>query len=140
MKRILSLFLIAVLLLLSTAPAYAAMPETATPYYTNTSQAGVSFVADETGSASWTIICTGKSSCTGIDAVTYLERELAGTWVRVFIGNGNDEFTYSTTDSWMVQTYDFTLRNHGTYRAVVVFTVHGTVEDEELTFWNSRTY
>ena len=141
MKKLTSLILVAILLITTAAPAYAAIPEISVPFYANTSQAGVTFSIREDGSASWTITCLGKSNCTGIDAVTYLERQLFGdTWTRVFIGNGNDEFTYSTTASRMVQTYNLTLLNHDTYRAVVVFTVYGTEETETLTYYTTRTF
>lgn len=140
MKKLTSLILVAILLITTAAPAYAAAPETVVPFYANTSQASITFVIDENGAASWTISCIGKSNCTGIDAVTYLERSFAGTWIRVFIGNGNDEFTYSTSESRMVQTYELQLRNHDTYRAVVVFTVYGTEETETFTYHATRTF
>lgn len=140
MKKLASLILVAVLLIATAAPAYAAVPETAVPFYANTSQAGVTFTISADGSASWTIMCIGKSSCIGIDAVTYLERQVGSSWERVDLGNANDEYTYSTTASRFAQNNKFTLTTPGTYRAVVVFTVYGTTEDEVLTYWNSRTF
>lgn len=140
MKKVTSLILIVVLLLTTAAPAYAALPETAVPYYANTSQASVSLVIDENGSASWTIMCIGKSSCVGIDSVTYLERQIDDYWVLVDISNMTDEYTYSTSAARMVQTYDEELGIHGTYRAVVIFTVYGSSEDETITLWSTRTY
>ena len=140
MKKLTSLILVAILLIATAAPAYAAVPETVMPCYANTSQASVSLVISDDGTVSWTIMCIGESNCTGIDSVTYLERKIAGTWARVFIGNGDDEFTYSTTASRMVQHYDFTLRNHGTYRAVVEFTVYGTEETETIILYNEHDF
>lgn len=140
MKRITAIILTLVLLFATAIPSLAAVPEVAVPYYANTSQAGVTFVIDETGSASWMITCLGKSSCTGIYAVTYLEYQVGNSWVRVDLGNANDQYTYSTTASRMVKSYDVTLTTPGTYRAVVVFTVYGTQEDETLTYWNRHDF
>ena len=127
MKKLTSLLLTLMLLLIAVLPVQAALPETAVPYYANTSQAGVTFVISEDGSASWTITCIGKSSATGIDAVTYLERQVGGNWVRVDLDVANDEYTYSTTASRFAKNHKHTLTEAGTYRAVVVFTVYGYV-------------
>ena len=140
MKKFTALILATILLFATTATTYAALPETAVPYYANTSQASIPLVISENGEASWTIMCIGKSSCTGIDAVTYLERQVGSSWVRVDLGNLNDEYTYSTTSSYILQNYKFTLTAHGTYRAVVVFTVYGTVEDETITLRNEHDF
>lgn len=140
MKRITAILLTIVLLLATAVPTFAAVPEVAVPYYANTSQAQINFVISDNGEASWTIICIGKSSCTGIDAVTYLEYQVGNSWIRVDLGNANDEYTYSTTASRFYQSNKITLTTPGTYRAVVVFTVYGTQEDETLTYWNPHDF
>ena len=140
MKKLVTLLLAALLLLANAVPAYAAVPETAVPFYANTSQASVSFVIQENGHATWSIYCIGKTSCTGIDAVTYLERQVGNDWVRVDLENADDEYTYSTTVRRMAKTYEATLSISGTYRAVVEFTVYGTNEDETITLWNEHDY
>ena len=140
MKKITAIILTLALLFVTAVPALAAVPEVAVPYYANTSQASVSFVISDDGEASWTIMCIGKSSCTGIDAVTYLEYQVGSSWVRVDLGNESDEYTYSTTASRFVQNNKLTLTTPGTYRAVVVFTVYGTVEDETLTYLNTHSF
>ena len=140
MKKFTALILAAIFLFAAATPVSAAVPEIAVPFYANTSQAGVVFTINAEGSASWTITCLGKSSCTGIDAVTYLERQVGNTWVRVDLGNTNNEYTYSTTASRMTKTYVLTLDTHGTYRATVIFTVYGTVEDETLSYSTERTF
>lgn len=140
MKKLVTLLLAALLLLANTVPAYAAAPETAVPFYANTSQASVSFVINDAGEASWTIMCIGKSTCTGIDAVTYLERKVGNSWVRVDLENADDEYTYSTTAGRFAQNNKHTFTAYGTYRAVVEFTVYGTYEDETITLWNEHDY
>ena len=140
MKKLTSLLLAVMLLLTAALPVQAALPETAVPYYANTSQASVSFVIEEDGSASWTIMCTCKSSATGIYAVTYLERQVGNNWVRVDLDVPNDQYTYSTTSKIFAQNNKHTFTEAGTYRAVVVFTVYGTTENETLTFWNTHNF
>lgn len=140
MKRITAILLTIVLLLATAVPAFAAVPEVAVPYYANTSQANVSFVISDNGEASWTIMCIGKSSCTGIDAITYLEYQVGSSWMRVDIGTVNEEYTYSTTASRFVQNNKTTLLTPGTYRAVVEFTVYGTQETETITLWNLHDF
>lgn len=140
MKKTMALILVAVLLLTTAAPARAALPETAVPYYANTSQATVSFVIEDDGTASWTIMCIGKSNCTGIDAETHLERKVGISWVRIGLGNGVDQYTYSTTESRFIQNNTHTITRTGTYRAVVVFTVYGTTENETITLRNEHDF
>ena len=140
MKRITAIILTLVLLFATAIPSLAAVPEVAVPYYANTSHASVSFVIEDNGAASWTITCLGKSSCTGIYAVTYLERQVGSSWVRVDLGNANDEYTYNTTASRIAQNNKTTLTTPGTYRAVVVFTVYGTQENETITLWNEHDF
>jgi hypothetical protein len=140
MKRITAIILTLVLLFATAVPSLAAVPEVAVPYYANTSQAGVTFVIDNNGEASWTITCLGKSSCTGIDAVTYLEYQVGSSWVRVDLGNTNDEYTYSTTATRIAKNNKITLTTPGTYRAVVIFTVYGTQQDETITAINEHDF
>ena len=140
MKKITAILLTLALLFVTAVPALAAVPEVAVPYYANTSQAGVTFVINDAGSASWTIMCLGKSSCVGIDAVTYLEYQVGNSWVRVDLENENDEYAYSTTASRIVHTNEATLTTPGTYRAVVVFTVYGTQQDETITAINEHDF
>lgn len=140
MKRILSLILAVIFFMGVNIPTYAAMPETITPLWANTSQAQVTFVIRDNGEASWTIICDGKSSCTGIDAITYIERKIGTFWVKIDLGVPNNEYRYSTTNSYLVQNHETTITSPGTYRAVVIFTVYGTVEDEAFTLRNEHGY
>lgn len=140
MKKITSLLLALVLLVASAAPVAAAQPETALPSYINTSQASVSFVIGEDGSASWTILCIGNSNATAIDAVTRLERKVGVNWVLVDVGTESGYYTYSLPCSRMGRTYEYTFTEYGTYRAVAVFTVYGTSGKETITLWNEHDY
>ena len=141
MKRLTSLVLSLVLLLTVVTPAFATQPETTvSPRYINTSQAGISLVITEDGLAEWTIICLGEPNCTGIDAVTYLERKMGTVWVRMSIDYPITDYHYSVTGRNLYATYQRQLTYAGEYRAWVEFTVHGTNGDEELTFWDYRVF
>lgn len=141
MKRLTSLILSLVLLLTIATPALAAQPETTvSPRYINTSQAGVSLAITDDGVASWTIMCFGEPNCTGIDAVTYLERKMGTVWIKMSIDYPITDYHYSVTGRNLAATYEMQLTYAGDYRAVVEFTVHGTGGDEELKFWSHRYY
>ena len=140
MKQATALVLTVILLLMSVVPAYAALPETATPYYANALQARVSCAISEDGEVNWTIICTGKASCTGISAVTYLEFQVGNSWVRIALDDGSTQYTYSTNGSYLIQNCSSTITGYGVYRAVVVFTVYGTAENETITLWNEQRF
>ena len=141
MKRLTSLVLSLVLLLTIVTPAFAAQPETTvSPRYINTSQAGISLVILEDGLAEWSIMCFGEPNCTGIDAVTYLERKMGSLWIKMSIDYPITDYHYSVTGRNMYAVYQMQLTYAGEYRAVVEFTVHGTNGDEELKFWSYRVY
>ena len=141
MKRLTSLILSLVLLLTIATPAFAVQTETTvSPRYANTSQAGISLVITEDGLAEWTIICLGLSNCTGIDAVTYLERKMGSLWIKMSIEYPVTDYTHSVNGRELVATHQKQLTYAGEYRAVVEFTVHGTNADEELEFWDYRVY
>ena len=141
MKRLTSLVLSLVLLLTVVTPAFATQPETTvSPRYINTSQAGISLVITEDGLAEWTIICLGEPNCTGIDAVTYLERKMGTVWVRMSIDYPITDYHYSVTGRNLYATYQRQLTYAGEYRAWVEYTVHGTNGDEELKFWDYRVF
>lgn len=141
MKKITSLAMVLVLLLTATIPAKAALPETTvSPYFINTSQASVSLGISEDGVAGWTIACFGESGCTGIAAVSYLERKVGTQWERVDLVISYDEFTISTTGKELVKTYRNPVTIRGEYRAVVEFTVYGATGNDEITLWSYADY
>ena len=141
MKRLTSLILSLVLLLTVVTPAFAAQPETTvSPRYINTSYASISLVITEDGLAEWTIMCFGEPNCTGIDAVTYIERKMGTVWVRMSIDHPYTDYQCSVTGREMISTYQKQLTYAGEYRAIVEFTIHGTTADEELKFTSYRTY
>lgn len=141
MKRLTSLVLSLVLLITIATPAFAVQPETTVnPRYINTSQAGISLVITEDGLAEWTIMCFGLSNCTGIDAVTYLERKMGTVWIKMSIDYPITDYHYSVTGRELISTYQMQLTYAGEYRATVKFTIHGTTADEALKFTSYRTY
>lgn len=138
-----SLILLAVILLLllsSVLSVSAAQVPAAEPRYINAADADVFFSIDEDGNASFTVTCTGKSTTTGIMAITYLEYKSGWLWRRVDIGTESDEWTFVTGASSMRKTYTRELRAQGEYRVVTEFTVYGTVQDETFTLIRYSQY
>ena len=140
MKKVCSALLILVLLFACSVPAHAAQAPTVSPLYVNTTQARLTFTISESGNASFTVTIIGKSTATKISTVTYLERKVGTSWVRVDLGTTNDELLYSTTASYLSKNYTHSLTVKGEYRAVCDVTVEGTVEDETFTLTNTCDY
>ena len=140
MKKVCSLILIIMLLFAATVPAAAAQSEPVSPQYINTSQAGVSITINTSGKVSITVMCIGGSTATKIHTVTYLERQVGSSWVRVDIDEVNDEWVDTVSGSRMAINYSHDVTVRGTYKVTTVFTVYGTKEDETFTLYNTRTY
>ena len=140
MKKVCSALLAFALLLVCTVPSHAAQAPTVSPLYVNTTQASVSFAISEYGKANIVVTCVGNSTATKISTVTYLEQKIGSVWVRVAIDSPNNEWLYTTTASFMQQSYDHTVTFKGKYRAVCEFTVEGTIEDETFTLTNTYEY
>ena len=140
MKKLTSIVLVLVLMVAAAVPAFAAVPETVAPLYINTSMAGIGLAFSDDGVASVAIRCTGKSSATGIDAEVYLERKVGSAWIRVTLDNGANSWTESVTTRYLIKSYTQAVNIRGEYRATVVYTIHGTTQDETLTFLGTQTF
>ena len=140
MKKVCSLILVLMLLFAAAVPADAAQAEPVSPRYINTSQAGVSITINTSGKVSITVMCIGGSTATKIHAVTYLERQVGSSWVRVDIDEVNDEWVNAVNGSRMAVNYSHNVTVKGTYKVTTEFTVHGTQADETFTLYNTRTY
>ena len=140
MKRLFSAFLVLALMLATVTPTFAATADTAQPWYINTSHARITFTISDTGLATIDLICTGLSSVTHIDAVVYLERQVGSAWVRVYNGTADDTWTLTASNRFMMQSFTHQLTVKGVYRATVTYTVHGSSQDEVLTFDATREY
>ena len=135
MKKLISLSLILSLIFALAVPAFGAQKETASPYLLNTQLATATISISDSGLASVSVTCVGKSNVTRISTITYLERKVGSSWVRVDIDETNDQWTYSTTSTRMVQHYSQQLNLTGQYR--VVAECNGT---EVLDLDNSATW
>ena len=140
MKKALSLCLVFVLLFALAAPAAAATPETAQPYYVNTAQARISMSISSSGLVAMDLLCTGLSGVTSIKAVLYLERQVGSQWVRVNNGIWGNTWTITSSGRFFVQTVTHFAEEKGNYRAVVTYYVYGATETEVLTFNTTREY
>lgn len=140
MRKHISLLLVLTILLAMAVPAFAATADTAQPWYVNTSQARITLSISDTGLATITLVCTGLSSVSHIDAEVYLERQVGSTWVRVDNGMTDDTWTFTSANRFMVQSFTHQLTVKSKYRATVTYTVHGSSQDEVLTFDATRDY
>lgn len=140
MKKLISLTLSLILIFALAVPAFGAQNETASPYLLNTQRASVSVAISDSGLLSTTVTCIGKSNVTSISTVTYVERKVGSSWVRVDIDATNDQWTYSTTSSRMVKSYSQQLTLTGQYRVVSECTVVSPDGTEVLDLNNTATW
>ena len=138
MKKIAALVLAVTLLTAMCIPVSAAENNTQ-PFYINTNQAKVVLGLSDSGLADIGVTCLANSNATKIQITTYLEKLVGSTWVRVSIGQTNNQWTASTTESYLIKAYSKQLSSTGTYRAVAVFTVSGT-QSETFTLYSEDTY
>lgn len=133
MKKYISIFMAATLLLLGVLPVSAAQGSgTVSPMYINANDVSMKFVIDEYGIAIIRVTGEGNSKCTGFYVVTYLEHWDNNTWNRVNIGMPNNEWTYSTGGDMLLATYNHTVTEAGEYRAVSRVLVYGTGQNESI--------
>lgn len=121
-------------------PTLAAQPETVTPLYENTLLVRTTMNMDSAGKANINIQCYGKSGTTSIRAETHLELKVGQSWVTIDNGQPNDQWTASTTDAFLIRTYEYQLVARGTYRAVTIFTVTKGTSEGIAVFSNEVTY
>lgn len=138
MRKIIA-FLLATTILLSMCISVSAVESDPQPRYINTNQAKIVMGISDTGLASITITCIGNSNAKRIQSVTYIERLVGSSWVRVSIGQTNNQWTESTTARYLAEDYSHQLTTRGTYRAVVEFTVSGT-QTETITLYSQDTF
>ena len=140
MKKLISLTLILILAFTLAIPAFGAQKEVASPYLLNTQRASVSISISDSGLLSTTVTVIGKSNVTSISTVTHVERKVGSNWVRVDINATNDQWTYNTTSTRMVQHYSQQLTLTGEYRVVAECTVVSPNGTEVLDLDNSATW
>lgn len=138
MRKTVAFFLATTLLLAMCIPVSAA-ENSIQPYYINTNQAKVLMGIDDDGLASINVTCIGNSNATRIQITTYIEKLVGSTWVRVSIGQVNNQWTASTTARYLAKNYSHQLTTAGSYRAVAVFTVSGSTS-ETFTLYCEATY
>lgn len=138
MRKIASVLLVTAILMSMLIPV-SATENSIQPYYINTNQARVLLGIDEDGLADISIFCTAISATTQIKTTTYLERLVGSTWVRVSIGQTNNQWSETVSTRYIAKNYSYQLSIKGQYRAVTVFTVTAT-ETETFTLYCEATY
>lgn len=97
------------------------------PYLNNTSSTTTLFNINSKGVGTVTYSCSGDSNFTRVNIVCYVEKKTLGLfWSRVETGTNNNEWIDSSNRNPYTGTRTFTLKDKGTYRAVVTYTVEGT--------------
>lgn len=98
------------------------------PYYNNATTANANFTIDSSGKAVISLYCKGTPGVmTGVAVKTYIEKKsFIFFWTRVSIGQPNDEWIDTASGSSFAKEHSVQLKDKGTYRAVVKFTVSGT--------------
>lgn len=111
-----------------TVAAQEVLPPDITPRYNNTSSTYTTFNITNTGYATVSTYLYGISGMTsGATIVSYLERKFLGLfWIRVGIGQPNDEWKDSVIGSNSGYSHSTQLTDKGEYRAVITYTVNGT--------------
>ena len=130
-KSVTSILILAILFALA-QPAFAAVPPSVDPQYTNAQSVSVSLNISSSGTATSLVRLTGKTGLTNASVTTYLEKKVGGLWVPV------DDWQYSTSVRVFSKTYSEQLSGSGEYRAVAKFTLKAaTVENITVTSYDS---
>ena len=138
MKKFTALILAATLLVAMCIPVSAA-ENSIHPYYINTNRASVVMVISNSGMAEINVTCIGNSNATKIETITYIQRQVGSSWVRVSIGQTNNQWTATANTNYLIKDYSHQLSTAGKYRAVTDFTVSGS-QSETFTLYSDATY
>ena len=139
MKKYYALILSVLLLISMLAPLVTARADEVMPRYINTDQARVLLTINSSGLATISVRCYAKTGTTSIQTVTFLEKKVGSTWVRVDIAETDNEWTYNTRYLSVIKTYTHQLDSTGEYRAVTYFTVSAS-DTENFTLMSNYTY
>ena len=138
MRKIASMLLVAAILMSIFVPVSAA-ENVAVPYYVNTNQARLVMAISDTGQVNITVTITCNSKATGIHTITYLERKVGSSWVRVSIGQPGNQWEESVSTRYLLESYTAQVSVKGTYRAVTEITVTGA-ETDSITLYREDVY
>lgn len=96
-------------------------------------------VISDSGVAEINVTCIGNSNATKIETKTYIQRQVGSSWVRVSIGQTNNQWTATANTNYLIKDYSRQLSTAGKYRAVTEFTVSGS-QSETFTLYSEATY
>ena len=139
MKKVFSCILIFAAIIALAQPVFAAQQPTIDPQYTNATAAYVALSISSSGTATVTVTCRGNSNLKSASVTTYLEKKVAGAWIRVDISVDSDAWVYSTTSQAFSKSYSAQLIGSGLYRAVANFTLTASTV-EHITDISNATY
>lgn len=139
MKKVFSCILIFAAIIALAQPVFAAQQEEILPQYVNARQAEVYLSINSSGNATITVTYCGNSGVKSASVTTYLEKKVAGAWIRVDISVDSDAWVYSTTSQAFSKSYSAQLSGSGLYRAVANFTLTASTV-EHITDISNATY
>lgn len=139
MKKILCCILILATILVLAQPTFAAQLPGNDPQYTNAQNAYVTLSIRNSGYASIVVAVYGIPTLKKINVVTYLEKKVGGSWVRVDISEPSNAWSYSVTSNMLRKSYAVQLDSSGEYRAVSKFTLTASTV-EYITDISNATY
>ena len=132
MKKVISILLACVIMIIGSVSIYAALPETAEPLWVNVDgfQNNISFNGTSGNAAA---LIYGKSGTTKVTGTLIVYRQYGSNWIYV----GSDSDTVSS--SVMGLSVDFTGYSEVNYKAVLTFSVtrNGVTESETDTVYKT---
>lgn len=93
------------------------------PRYINAENPTVELMISSNGLATIKSTCRGVSGTTSIKGITYLQRKVGDSWIRMDIPGALDQWETSVSSRIYSVTKTHQLTIPGTYRAVTIFTV-----------------
>lgn len=122
-NKVLSVVMLAIIMTFMAIPTFAATGNEVTPFYNNISTTEIVFTISENGVGAVSFVCRGyRGITTSITAETRIERLSGSSWVQV----EGASWTDTSTLYYCVKEHSIQLPAHGTYKAVVTFTVAGS--------------
>lgn len=140
MKKVLLMVLVLSIFISAALPVSAALPSTISPNYVNANYADLQFAIDDNGNATIIVDCSARSTTTGINITVYLERRIAGGWIRVNIDTGTNTWVFNTSNRSLIEMISYKILTYGEYRVTAIFTVYGSVDNDVITLYHTATH
>ena len=140
MKKLVSVLICCILLVMALPISAFAKNNEATPYWNNVIRVNYDFNINSSGKATVYVSYVGYTGLTGATVTTKIQKQQTnGSWVDVDINTTNNEWidtssgiTFSTSHSVVV--------SRGTYRALIEYEIRGSKPTDTISDIIERTY